>query len=153
MRLDQLPDSRIGFKPAADGTIALDRRSGEIVNVYARHKTPLELWRRNGLGLTEYEAGIRYGALWRQVYRPRSPAHSDTTRVVVDGGGPVQREPERLADRSGELSAAQAEIGDPETVTMLNRLCGLEDWPADKRRLKRKCRRGLEVLTRLWRRR
>lgn len=126
--------------------------SGEVLNTYVRHVSPLDLWRRNGLRETEYQAGQRYGALWRQVCKPRSPAHSDTTRIIVDGSGALL-EPPSLAT-SPELESAQAAIGETESVEFLNRLCGMEDWPAgDKRRFKRICRKGLERLAEHWRRR
>jgi hypothetical protein len=128
--------------------------AGEILNEYRRLKTPLQLWLRNGLRQTEYEAGQRYGALWREVCQPRSPAHSDTTRIIVDGGSAAPEPGAFLLGASGGLQEAQREIRDEETITFLNRLCGMEDWPlGDKRRFKRKCRKGLEVLAVFWRRR
>lgn len=145
MRLEE-----VGLRITEDAVLA-HNAAGEIVGEYVRHKTPLQLWRRNGLRQAEYEAGLRYGQLWREVCQPRSPAHSDTTRIIVDGGGAAP-DPS-MAQSSDELRHAQREIGDEETVTFLNRLCGMEDWPADKRRFKRKCRRGLEVLAALWLRR
>jgi hypothetical protein len=152
LRLDGLPDHRIGYRVTDEAILAHDRRSGEVVNAYVRHKTPLEMWRRHGLRQAEYEAGIRYGALWREVCQPRSPAHSDTTRIIVDGSSAP---PELVSGSdSGELREAQREIGDEETITALNRLCGQDDWPeGEKRRFKRLCRRGLERLAVLWRRR
>jgi len=127
--------------------------SGEILASYVRHKTPLQLWRRNGLRQAEYEAGLRYGALWREVCQPRSPAHSDTTRIIVDGGG-ASWEPDSRSVSAPDLVDAQAALRDEETVAFLNRLCGMEDWPpGDKRRFKRICRRGLQVLVELWRKR
>lgn len=153
MRLAELPDDRIAFKVTEYGTIAHDKRSGEVANVYVRHMAPLDMWKRNGgLRETEYQAGIRYGALWREVYQPRSPAHSDTTRIIVDGGASPPEA--RLPIPTEEFSDAQSAIGDEETSAALNRLCGQEDWPAgDKRRFKRLCRKGLERLAALWRRR
>ena len=152
LRVENLPDSRIAYKVTDELTIAHDKRSGEIANTYRRIIPPLDLWRRNGLRQTEYEAGKRYGALWREVCQPRSPAHSDTTRIIVDGGQ-APRETHMGRD-SDELRDAQQALGDEETITFLNRLCGMEDWPAgDKRRFKRKCRKGLEVLAVFWRKR
>ena len=156
LRVEDLPDHRIAYKVTDYGTIAHDKRSGEVANVYVRHMAPLDMWKRNGgLRETEYQAGIRYGALWREVYQPRSPAHSDTTRIIVDGGSAAPDERNMLARANvGEFADAQAEIRDEETITALNRLCGMDDWPAgDKRRFKRICRRGLETLAMLWRRR
>ena len=128
--------------------------SGEVLNTYVRHVSPLDLWRRNGLRETEYQAGQRYGALWRQVCKPRSPAHSDTTRIIVDGGSDPLRAPDYEFAGGSELAAAQNAIGSDETTAFLNRLCGMEDWPSgDKRRFKRICRRGLERLAQHWRRR
>lgn len=130
--------------------------SGEVLNTYVRHVSPLDLWRRNGLRETEYQAGQRYGALWRQVCKPRSPSHTDTTRIIVDGGGAAPEWLDNL-DRGAsvdDLASAQKAIGPEESVTFLNRLCGQEDWPAgDKRRFKRICRKGLERLAQHWRRR
>lgn len=160
LRVEDLPDARIAYKTTGAETIAYDSRSGEVANTYVRHKSPLDIWYgkdtpgegKKGLRGLEYAAGLRYGALWREVCQPRSPAHSDTTRIIVDGGGSP---PDMVAWRgNGELAAAQQEIADEETITFLNRLCGMEDWPeGDKRRFKRKCRKGLEALARLWRRR
>jgi hypothetical protein len=148
MRMDEA-----GLKITEDFVLS-HNGAGEILNEYRRLKTPLQLWLRNGLRLNEYAAGVRYGEIWRHAWKPRSPPHSDTTRIVVDGSGappepffPFARDWETL----GELAKV---IGDPETVQMLDRLCGHESWPAgDKRRFKRKCRRGLEVLAVFWRRR
>src|SRR5574338_141192 len=115
-------------------------RAGEVLNTYRRLLSPLDLWHRHGLRSASYEAGKRYGALWREVCQPRSPAHSDTTRIMVDGGGAAPTERVFGLD-SRELQEAQAEIGAEETIAFLNRLCGLEDWPSgDKRRFKRICR-------------
>ena len=130
--------------------------AGEILNEYRRLKTPLQLWLRNGLRQTEYEAGQRYGALWREVCQPKSPPHSDPTRIIVDGGSSAPDESSLVYRREHmeSLRECQAEIRDEETITFLNRLCGIEDWPlGDKRRFKRKCRKGLEVLAVFWRRR
>ncbi len=136
------------------GAIHSVNRGGEVLNTYVRHKPPLDLWRRNGgLRQTEYEAGVRYGGLRREFCQPKSPAHSETARIVVDGGG-AGHDPRLVLARNHDFEAAQAEIGDEETIAALNRLCGLEDWPAgDKRRFKRVCRKGLERLAALWRRR
>lgn len=154
LRVEDLPDHRIAYKVTDYGTIAHDKRSGEVANVYVRHMAPLDMWKRNGgLRETEYQAGIRYGALWREVYQPRSPAHSDTTRIIVDGGSAAPDIRIRV-ESSGEFADAQRAIGDEETSAALNRLCGQEDWPhGDKRRFKRICRKGLEVLAVFWRRR
>jgi hypothetical protein len=148
MRMDEA-----GLKITEDFVLS-HNGAGEILNEYRRLKTPLQLWLRNGLRQTEYEAGQRYGALWREVCQPRSPAHTDTTRIIVDGGSSgMDRMGAEMRDSSA-LADAQAEIRDEETIAFLNRLCGLEDWPlGDKRRFKRKCRRGLEVLAVFWRRR
>lgn len=145
-----------GLRITADAVLA-HNSAGEILSTYIRHKTPLDLWHRNGLTTHLYETAKRYGALWREVCQPRSPAHSDTTRIIVDGGSAFSAG-EDLQGRRGEsvagLADAQAAIGDEETVAFLNRLCGQEDWPlGDKRRFKRVCRKGLEVLAQLWRRR
>lgn len=154
LRVEDLPDHRIAYKVTDYGTIAHDKRSGEVANVYVRHMAPLDMWKRNGgLRETEYQAGIRYGALWREVYQPRSPAHSDTTRIIVDGGSAAPDIRIRV-ESSGEFADAQRAIGDEETSAALNRLCGQEDWPVgDKRRFKRLCRKGLERLVALWRKR
>lgn len=158
LRAENLTDDRIAYKVTEYGTIAHDKISGEVANVYVRHMAPLDMWKRNGgLRETEYQAGQRYGALWREVYQPRSPAHSDTTRIIVDGGSAIHSW-EDIQGRRGEdvagLADAQRAIGDEETSAALNRLCGQEDWPAgDKRRFKRLCRKGLERLAALWRRR
>jgi hypothetical protein len=130
--------------------------AGEILNEYRRLKTPLQLWLRNGLRQTEYEAGQRYGALWREVCQPKSPPFSDPTRIIVDGGSASPEGPDYLYRRGAaeNLSDVQRAVADEETITFLNRLCGMEDWPlGDKRRFKRKCRKGLEVLAVFWRRR
>ena len=179
LRVENLPDHRIAYKVTEYGTIAHDKRSGEVANTYGNRRliSPLKLWHTNtmrvlakaikyhkpprriakikeiGIDQELYDAGQRYGALWREVYQPRSPAHSDTTRIIVDGRGAPPTSAEFYA-RSGELSDAQTAVGDEETTTFLNRLCGLEDWPAgDKRRFKRLCRKGLERLAAVWRRR
>ena len=147
MRLEET-----GLRITPDEVIA-HNAAGEVIATYVRHVPPLDLWRRNGLRETEYQAGQRYGALWRQVCRPRSPAHSDTTRIIVDGGGaaPDMVDP---GGRAGELADAQAAIGNEETTTFLNRLCGMDDWPiGDRRRFKKICRKGLERLAEHWRRR
>ena len=146
MRLEE-----VGLRITPDEVIA-HNAAGEVIATYVRHVPPLDLWRRNGLRETEYQAGQRYGALWRQVCKPRSPAHSDTTRIIVDG---QSESPEVVfIERSDALADAQAAIGNEETTTFLNRLCGLEDWPpGDKRRFKRICRKGLERLAQHWRRR
>ena len=178
MRLESLPDHSVAYKTTDEGTIAFERHSGEIVNQYLgniRHKPPLDMWRdetkrqvaksiqyhkgerhlakKTADGLTEerYRAGLRYGALWRQVCRPNSGFHSDTTRIIVDG----RSAPPDLVlyGDSGELLDAQRAIGDEETIAFLNRLCGSESWPEEKRRFKRICRKGLERLADHWRRR
>lgn len=126
---------------------------GEVLNTYVRHKSPLDLWHRNGLTTHLYETAKRYGALWREVCQPHSPPHSDTTRIIVDGGAAIPDPVDYVAGDS-ELHEAQRAIRDEETVTFLNRLCGMDDWPeGDKRRFKRVCSRGLETLAMLWRRR
>ena len=181
LRVENLPDHRIAYKVTEYGTIAHDKRSGEVANTYGNRRliSPLKLWHTNtmrvlakaikyhkpprriakikeiGIDQELYDAGQRYGALWREVYQPRSPAHSDTTRIIVDGGSAAPDERNMLARANvGEFADAQAEIRDEETITALNRLCGMDDWPAgDKRRFKRICRRGLETLAMLWRRR
>jgi hypothetical protein len=149
MRMDEA-----GLKITEDFVLS-HNGAGEILNEYRRLKTPLQLWLRNGLRQTEYEAGQRYGALWREVCQPKSPPYSDTTRIIVDGRGAPGEDAARMGGyRAPELADAQAEIRDEETITFLNRLCGMEDWPlGDKRRFKRKCRKGLEVLAVFWRKR
>lgn len=148
MRLEET-----GLRITENAVIA-HNAAGEILGEYVRHKTPLQLWRRNGLRQTEYEAGLRYGSLWREVCQPRSPAHSDTTRIIVDGGSAAPEHFLPLAGGMGGLAEAQRAIHDEETITALNRLCGMDDWPGgDKRRFKRICRKGLEVLAVFWRRR
>jgi hypothetical protein len=129
--------------------------AGEVLNTYIRQKPPLELWRRHGLPETLYEAGRRYGRLWREVVGERSPAHSDTTRIIVDGGASAPDHlPRGAAWAESEMEDAQKAIRNPEVASMLNRLCGQEDWPAgDKRRFKRQCKHGLAALVELWRRR
>lgn len=148
-----LLESQIEYRVSGEWTIARHKRSGEPVSKYRRLMTPLELWRRDGgLRQTEYEAGLRYGALWREVCQPKSPPHSDPTRVIVDGGGYEGRFGDYRAVNSDELREAQEAIRDEETIACLNRLCGLEEWPPERRRFKRICRRGLQVLVELWRR-
>ena len=149
MRLEET-----GLRITEDFVIA-HNAVGEVLGTYVRHKSPLELWKRNGLRQTEYEAGLRYGALWREVCRPKSPPHSDTTRIIVDGSGAAPESSLVSAGvSSAEIADAQAALGDEETITFLNRLCGLESWPeGDKRRFKRVCRKGLERLVYFWRRR
>lgn len=148
----RMQEYALHFDKSADAIHSVNR-AGEVLNTYIQHVQPLELWRRHGLRQAEYEAGIRYGALWREVCRPKSPPHSDPTRVVVDGNSAAPEGSWPVVSDS-ELGDAQRAIGDEETVTMLNRLTGLEDWPhGDKRRFKRKCRKGLERLAQLWRRR
>lgn len=179
LRVENLPDHRIAYKVTEYGTIAHDKRSGEVANTYGNRRliSPLKLWHTNtmrvlakaikyhkpprriakikeiGIDQELYDAGQRYGALWREVCQPRSPAHSDTTRIIVDGGSAIPDPVDYMAGDS-ELREAQQAIHDEETVAFLNRICGMEDWPSgDKRRFKRKCRRGLETLAMLWRRR
>jgi hypothetical protein len=148
MRMDEA-----GLKITEDFVLS-HNGAGEILNEYRRLKTPLQLWLRNGLRQTEYEAGQRYGALWREVCQPKSPPHTDTTRIIVDGGSAPPEPGGYQMGAAGDLEEAQRAIGDEETIAMLNRLAGLDDWPlGDKRRFKRKCRRGLEVLAVFWRRR
>ena len=137
-----------------ENAILAHNATGEILNIYIRHRTPLDLWHRNGLTTHLYETAKRYGALWREVCRPQSPAHSDTTRIIVDGSGKPGDGSFIPGGDGSELLDAQAAIGDEETTTALNRLCGMEDWPhGDKRRFKRICRKGLEVLAVFWRKR
>jgi hypothetical protein len=147
--------------------------AGEVLNEYRRIKPPLDMWRddtkrkvakairyhkdyktieyheKYGLSDEKYQAGVEYGKLWRESKRERSPPHGDTTRIIVDGSGgapdPV------LPTYSRELHDAQRAVGDEETVTMLNRLCGEETWPeGEKRRFKRMCREGLALLAKFW---
>ncbi|MCW5615837.1 MAG: hypothetical protein KIT32_12010 [Rhodocyclaceae bacterium] len=127
-------------------------RAGEVLNTYVRHKTPLQLWHRHGLPKKLYDTATRYGALWREAWQPKSPAHSDTTRIIVDGAGAPPEPFLGSAHALREIEALAPIIGDPEIVHALNRLCGQDDWPAgDKRRFKRLCRHGLERLAEYWR--
>lgn len=181
MRLESLPDHSVAYKTTDEGTIAFERHSGEIVNLYlgnVRHKPPLDMWRDetkrvvakaiqyhkgerqvaaildDGLDEAKYQAGLRYGKIWRQAWRHKSPPHSDTTRIIVDGG-PAAHEPHIPVGRDWEaLEELAAVVGDAETSRFLDRLCGHEDWPkGEKRRFKRICRKGLERLADHWRKR
>lgn len=147
MRLEEYD---LRFSKTGDEFYSVNR-SGEILSTYVRHKPPLDMWLNNGLPQGLYQAGVKYGQIWRDTCRPKSPPHSDSTRIVVDGAGAV---PDALpAGDSRELRAAQAVIRDEETITALNRLCGIEDWPVgDKRRFKRICKHGLKRLWEHWRR-
>lgn len=127
-------------------------RAGEALNTYVRHKTPLQLWHRNGLPTKLYNTGQRYGALWRSAWQPKSPPHTDTTRIIVDGAGAPPEPFFPYARDWQALDEIAKAIGDKEVVQCLDRLCGHDDWPAgDKRRFKRLCMHGLKRLAEWWR--
>lgn len=158
----RLEETGLRILPAGD--LIAHNAAGEIIREYPRRHTrpPLDIWFGKGtpaegkrsLNRTLYDAGVKYAEMWRNAYEPRSPAHSDTTRQVVDGSS-APPEP-HLGNEHGlqELHELWRIIKDGETIHMLNQLCGEEWWPeGDKRRFKRICRKGLEVLAVFWRKR
>lgn len=101
--------------------------SGEVLNTYRRFPNPLvKMHRRDGLPLKSYLAGYRYGQIWRQAWQEGSPPHTDTTRIIVDGGQRNFEPPPGNSHAQAELDALVGVLWGSETRHLLDHICGRE---------------------------
>lgn len=102
-------------------------RTGEVLNTYRKFPNPLvKMHRRDGLPLKSYLAGYRYGQIWRVAWNEGSPPHTDTTRIIVDGGKRNFEPPEGNADAQAQLDALEGALWGSETRDLLDYICGRE---------------------------
>lgn len=101
--------------------------AGEVLNTYRRFPNPLvKMHRRDGLPLASYLAGYRYGQIWRAATQERSPPHTDTTRIIVDGGQRSFDPPPGNSAAQAELDALVGVLWGKETRHLLDHICGRE---------------------------
>lgn len=147
-----------------DGFVISETRRGDELNRYRRHRPPLEVLHRNGFSTGLYAAGKRYGEIWREAWQPRSPPHSDTTRIVVDGGGKEVPISMGDADAQKELDHLERHVLGRWPRKLLDQALGFEKslsdiawefnriWPGGlhRRKAKHMLRKALEALAIHW---
>jgi len=140
LRVENLPDHRIAYKVTEYGTIAHDKRSGEVANVYPRARQMTITTLRSMGDITDemWAAGWRYHQTYMQSGLAPRVKCSDPTRPYVDGSSAA---PDELLGNDGAklyLDRLERDVLGAKGRAMLDLICGQDMTMRDYRFISRK---------------